>query len=69
MKRLRVILGAFALVFVLALPAGMFAAPAGAGAAPGGALASFADRSKIGQRALVVGIGEQHATMFGDPRF
>lgn len=69
MKRLRVILGAFALVFVLALPAGMFAASAGAGAAPGGALASSADRSKIGTRALVVGIGEQHATMFADPRF
>ncbi len=75
MKRLRSILGACALVVVLALPAGV-AASAGAGAsaagvpAPtGGVTAASADRSKIGQRALVVGIGEQHPAMFGDPRF
>ncbi len=43
MKRLSVILGAFALLVVSALPAG--------------------------SSALVVGIGEQHTPMFGDPRF
>ncbi len=69
MMRLRVILGAYALVVALVLPAGVLAASAGAGAAPGDAQASFADRSKIGQHALVVGIGEQHPAMFGDPRF
>ena len=64
MKRLRVILGACTLVVVLALPAGVSAASAGVGAASGDAQASAA-----GVHALVVGIGEQHPAMFGDPRF
>jgi hypothetical protein len=68
-RRLRVILGAFALVAVLALPAGVSAASAGAGAPAGGTPASAADRSKIGQRGLVVGIGEQHPAMFAEARF
>ena len=64
MKRLRVILGACTLVVVLALPAGVSAASAGVGAPAGDAQASAA-----GVHALVVGIGEQHPAMFGDPRF
>jgi hypothetical protein len=68
-RGLRVILSALALVVVLALPVGVSAVSAGAGAAPGDAHASSGNRSKIGQQALVVGIGEQHPAMFGDPRF
>ncbi len=54
---------------------GGVAASAGAGASSAGAPAASAARrrppppSKIGQHALVVGIGEQHPAMFGDPRF
>jgi hypothetical protein len=69
MMRLRVILGALALVVVSALPAGVLAASAGVGTASGDAQASSAERSKIGRHALGVGIGEQHPAMFGDPRF
>ena len=74
MRGLRVILSALALVVLLALPAGVSAvsaregASAGVGASGGGIPAAAADRS-IGQQALVVGIGEQHPAMFGDPRF
>jgi hypothetical protein len=70
-RRLRIILGACALVGLPALPAGVSAAAAGAGAAPGGVQAASvgATASSAGARALVVGIGEQHPAMFGDPRF
>ncbi len=77
MKRLLVILGAFALAVLLELPgvsaasagAGDMAASArarsaGAGATPGDTLALAA-----GARPLAIGIGEQHPAMFGDPRF
>jgi hypothetical protein len=63
-RRLRVILGACALLLVLALAAGVSAASVGAGAAPGGTQALAAST-----RSLVLGIGEQHTPMFGDPRF
>jgi hypothetical protein len=72
-KRLQVILGACALVVLLAsVPApsaGARASSDAASAASAGVPSSSADRSKIGQHALVVGIGEQHPTMFGDSRF
>jgi hypothetical protein len=62
-KRLLVILGACALLVVLALPGGVSASSAGTGVGSGGtALAA-------GAHSLVVGIGEQHTPMFGDPRF
>jgi hypothetical protein len=69
MKRLRVTLSVLALVSALAL--GVLAASAGTGAASGGTLTSAVDSpaSAAGARALVVGIGEQHPPMFGDPRF
>jgi hypothetical protein len=63
-SRLRVILGACALLVVLALAAEVSAAAAGAGASPAGTRALAASA-----RPLVVGIGEQHPAMFGDPRF
>jgi hypothetical protein len=77
-RGLRIISGALALVFALTLSVGSLAASAGAGsafgdahapsagtpAATGGALAA-----STATRGLVVGIGEQHSAMFGDPRF
>ncbi len=78
MRRLRLISGAFALVFALTLSAGLLAASAGAGSASGDAHASSAGTlaasggtpaASVATRGLVVGIGEQHPAMFGDPRF
>lgn len=64
MSRLRVILGALALAAVLALPAGFSAAATGGvPARPAGVAAASSAHS------LVLGIGEQHTSMFGDPRF
>ena len=78
MTRPRVILGALALVVLLALPAGVLLAAAGAGASPGGVATSSAGAGasfggtpalSAATRALAVGIGEQHPAMFADTRF